>query len=144
MGIVNRTLDSSQQKDTLQFSQAADIVTGITLQCIQVPSNSTLLAITVAASGLSGTPTYGFGIGRFIVGSGYTFITGGATTITARAFGTSGSVGATLATSGSTLLNLISGDVLTLVSAGSNAAVKQLNVAFVVQNLQDIKTAFGM
>lgn len=144
MAIVNRDLDASQQKEALQFNQVADVATGVTMQCVQVPYPASLLGIQLAASGLSGTPTYSFGIGRFIVGSGYTFITGGATTITARAMGTSGPVAASLASAGSSLLALQAGDVLTLVSGGANAAVKQLNVAFVVQALQDIKSYFSL
>lgn len=144
MAIVNRDLDASQQKEVLSFNQVADIATGVTVQAVQVAYPASLLGIQVAASGVSGTPTYSFGIGRFIVGSGYTFITGGATTITARNMGASGPVAASLASAGSSLLQLQAGDVLTLVSGGSNSAVKQLSVAFVIQALQDIKSYFSL
>lgn len=144
MAIINRDLDASQQKDVLQFAAPGGVATGVTLQCVAVPYPATLQAIQVSAVGISGSPTYGFGIGRFIAGAGYTFIVGGATTITARAVGTSGPVAASLAASGSTLLSLQSGDVLCLLSAGANSAVAQLNVSFVVQALQDYKTMFGV
>lgn len=144
MAIVNRDLDSSEQKKVLSVGYANDIATGVTLMCVQVPYPAELKAIQLAVTGLSGTPTYAFGVGRFIAGSGYTFMSGGATTMTGRAFGTSGAVAGSLASSGSSLLQLLAGDVLTLVTGGSNAAVKQLQVSFVVQALQDIKSNFGV
>jgi hypothetical protein len=143
MAVVNRTFDASEQKRPLSFSYAA-VATGLTLQSVLVPYASTLNAVRVAAVGISGTPTLDMRVWRFIVGTGVTTIAGGATTLTMQAVGTSGVQAMVLAASGSTLLNLQAGDVITMTSGGANSAVAQLSGAVVIQALQDIRTTFGV
>lgn len=141
MGVVNRTLDVSLQQNDLQASYGA-VVTGATLQLCMIPAPCTLKQVKVAAAGLSGAPTYDLRVLRFIVGTGVTTIAGGATTLTATAVGTSGIQSMSLAAAGSSFLNLIAGDVLTLTSGGANTAVVDLSVAVVLQNTQDIVSWF--
>ena len=109
-----------------------------------IPYPATLDGVRVAAAGISGTPTYDLRVLRFIAGAGVTTIAGGATTLTGVAVGTSGIQSMVLASSGSTLLNLLAGDMITLTSGGANSAVTGLNVSVVVKALQDIKTSFGI
>ncbi len=141
MAIVNRTLDPSQQQSEILSSYLA-VATGITMLVAMVPYPATLKQIKVAAQGLSGTPTYDLRVFRFIVGTGVTTIAGGATTLTPLTMGTSGIASMVLAAAGSSFLNLQAGDVLTLTSAGSNAAVTALSVDVIIQATQDIVSWF--
>lgn len=142
MALVNRDKDVSEQREVIH-AQLGAVATGITLGCAIVPYSCELQAIRSSAIGLSGTPTAAFTIGRFIAGSGMTNITGGATTLTHTAVGTSGVQSWSLAASGSSLVQLQSGDVLTLTSAGTNAAVANLAVSFVLKALTDIKNQYN-
>lgn len=143
MAITNRSLDPSEQIRSLPFSYGL-VATGSTLQACVVPFASTLRAVRVAAVGLSGAPTIDMRVWRFIPGAGATAIAGGATTLAAQAVGTSGVQAMVLAAQGSTLLNLVAGDVITLTSGGANAAAAQLSGAVVIQAVQDIRTTFGV
>lgn len=143
MAIVNRSLDPSEQRKVFEAAYGA-VATGVTVFVCAVPFNSTLDGIRVAAAGLSGSPTYAMTVQRFITGAGLTAITGGATTLTAVAFGTSGIQSMVMAASGSTLLNLLAGDVIALTSGAANTAVTNLSVSAVIKAVQDIKTSFGI
>lgn len=143
MGITNRAKDVSEQRDSIQGEFLA-VATGITLLVAQIPYNSTLDAVKVSAQGLSGAPTYDLRVWRFIVGTGVTTIAGGATTVTPSTMGTSGPTSMVLAATGSTLLQLLANDVITLTSGVANAAVTALAVSVVIKAVQDIKTTFGV
>lgn len=143
MAITNRALDASEQRQVFQADFALT-GTGATLLIAQVPFNSTLEAVRIAAQGLSGSPTYDLRVWRFITGTGVTSIAGGATTLTGVAMGTSGIQSMVLAASGNTLLNLLANDVITLTSGAANTAVTGLAVSLVVKAVQDIKTSFGV
>lgn len=142
MAIVNRDLDSSEQRKTLQCEFGVT-GTGLTLLCVQIPVAAELQAVRAAAVGLSGAPTIAFTIGRFIAGTGFTSLTGGATLLTLTAFGTSGIQTMAVNASGSSLTALQAGDVLQLTTAGTNAAVAALSVAFVIKELVDIKNQYN-
>jgi hypothetical protein len=142
MAITNRALDASEQRRAFQSSFAAT-ATGATLLALHVPFNSTLEAVKLCAQGLSGSPTYDLRVWRFIVGTGVTTIAGGATTSTPLTMGTSGPHSMALAASGSSFLNLLANDVITLTSGATNAAVTGLSVAIVIKAIQDIKTVHG-
>jgi hypothetical protein len=76
---------------------------------------------------------------RFVVGTGAaTFAVGGA--LTHSAFGTSGIQAYSLPAAGSSLLDCQTGDVIRVLTAGSNAALTDLMVEIVVKNVADIKT----
>lgn len=143
MGLINRDKDVSEQRETTTMF-CGPVANGLTLPLAIVPYSCELQAIRSAAIGLSGAPTAAFVIGREIVGSGYTNISGGATTLTHVAVGTSGIQSWVLAASGNSLVQLQAGDVLTVVSGGgAGAAVGQLNVTFVCKALTDIKNQFN-
>lgn len=147
MAIVNRTLDASEQRRSFTASftgSSTSLVLGNTLMLGVVPYNSVLSAITVAAIGLSGSPTMDLRVNRFIVGTGVTTIAGGATTLTLTAWGTSGVQAMVLAASGSSFLNLLANDVLVLTQAGANTATTSQCVTYVLQATQDIKTQLGV
>ncbi len=142
MAICNRDLDSSEQKSTLAANYGV-VATSLTVPVGVVPFPSTIVAARLAATGISNTPTISLRINRFIVGSGSTQYTGGFTTLTMVASGTSGIQTAVIAAAGSTALQLQAGDEIVAVSAGSNAACTNLAVSVVIQATQDIKSFYG-
>jgi hypothetical protein len=109
-----------------------------------MPSAGTLEGVRMAAAGISGSPVAQVAVIRFIAGAGLTSIGGVATTLALQTVGTSGLQSAVLAASGSTLLNLLAGDVIAVGLTGTNSAVATLAVAAVVKQTQDIKTSFGI
>lgn len=143
MAIVNRDLDASEQRRSLTQNYGA-VATGATVHVAFVPTAGTLEAVKVAVAGLSGSPTYDLRVLRFIAGAGVTSIAGAATTLTGVAVGTSGVQSMVLAASGSSFLNLMAGDVLTLTAGAANTNVLQLSCGVVVKAIQDIKTQFGV
>lgn len=143
MAIVNRDLDVSQQREALPFTYQ-NTATGLTLQAVIVPYASTLNAVGLAPVGLSGTPAVDLRVWRFIVGTGVTTIAGGATTLTLTAVGTSGVNMMVLAASGSSFLNLLAKDIITLTTSGSNAALAQLGGEVVITAIQDIRSTLGV
>ncbi len=136
-------MDATEQKRTFVASFSA-VATGITLPVLNVPFNSTLSGIRVTGAGFSGTPTYDFKVQRFIAGTGLTVISGGSTTLTGAAYGTSGMNSVVLAAAGSSLLTLLANDVITCTSGAAASAVTALNVSVVIQAVADIKTTFGL
>lgn len=140
MGIINRTLDASEKKEAIA-QRIGPTVTGVAYPIYTAAYPSTISDARAVALGLSGTPTSTLGIQRFIAGTGATTITvGGA--LTAVAFGTSGLQRFSLPATGSTLLNLQAGDVLTVTTGGTNAALVNLQVTVVTEAIQDIKSYF--
>lgn len=139
MGIVNRTLDASQQKDALTFSIPA--AGASTHNFFMVPRPMQLELLKVAGAGLSGAPTVQLQVTRFIAGAGVTTQTIGAA-LTVTAFGTSGMQGASLPAAGSTLLNLATGDILNVIVA--SGGIGNLLLSPVLKNLQDLRTSWGI
>lgn len=142
MGLINRDKSMSEQHEVIH--EALPVLgTGITQDIFIAPSALQIKQINCSVQGISGSPTWQFKMDRFIVGTGLTTIATFATILTMAAVGTSGVQQAVLATAGSTLLTMQANDVLTVVTAGSNAATSPGVVSVVVQQLQDIKTFFG-
>jgi hypothetical protein len=143
MAICNRDLDSSQQQ-VAQNTNLALTGTGVVVPVAFIDSPCVLKAVKVAATGLSSAPTLALKIARFIVGAGNTVITGGATTLTTQAVGTSGPQSMVLAAAGNTLLTLQAGDQLTLTTGAANAAADSYAVSVVLQYTQDIRSHYGV
>ncbi len=153
MGVANRTLDASEQKRVHQLAfpclgASAIVNTGQTV-AILVPYAGTLAAAQAYVGGISGALQVQVNVDRFIAGTGFTtIIAGKGTSNLVNAYGTSGlglkGANLFLEAAGSTLLNLIAGDVIQFGTLGSNAAATQLTVAAVIIPIQDIKTQFGI
>jgi hypothetical protein len=139
--IVNRDLDSSEQKKTLP-AQVRGTVTGTSHVLAIVPFASQCLGAFEAAVGLSGSPTHRIDVLRFIAGTGVTVITGLFNVTPVTAVGTSGVFGMSLIGGSSFLLQ--ANDVLFLTPGGTNAAVVSTNIDIVIQGLQDIKQTHGL
>ncbi len=143
MGIINRDLDLTERNRYFSRRIGA-VATGVTLNVGVIGFVGDLKALSVSIEGISGAPTYDFRISRFIATAGYTAISAGATTLTPSVYGTSGLQNFTLASPGSTLLGFTTGDQLMLISGGTNSAVAELTVAYVVQATSDYKTSLGV
>lgn len=141
MAVVNRDLDASEQKLVLN-APIGLLGTAATFALALVPYPATLKAVQVAANGLSGSPFWNIEVHRFIAGSGFTAISPGGT-LTVAAMGTSGVQGVSLVASGSSLLNLITNDVIAVRTGAANTAVLNGVVSVAVQALQDVKAVYG-
>ncbi len=145
MAVTNRALDTSEQKRAFSSSvgkKSAPNVTSSTCMIGVVPFRSELRNLTVAGFGLSGAPTAELRIQRFIPGAGGTLIAPGIS-LTVPEMGVSGPVSASLPASGSTLLNLLAGDMLVLLTGTANTSSDTMVVGYVLKALEDIKADFG-
>lgn len=136
MAIVNRSLDTSEQKYAAEMHMNGS-VTGESDVVSHFPYPVSLSAAKAIAVGLSGAPTCQLQIARFVTGAGDTLIPL-SSALTLVAVGTSGPQSFSVT---STAL-LQAGDRLVVTHAGTNAAVRQLNVCAVVQVLQDVRSFF--
>ena len=138
MGIINRTMDASEQKE-LVTKTITSTTTGKDYVLYRAPRSVILSDAKAVVVGMSGAPTSTLKLQRFVVGAGLTTISvSGALTHTA--IGTSGVQTFSLPAAGSSLLAMQAGDFLVCTSGASNAAVEQLMVDLVVYAVQDIKT----
>ena len=142
MAIVNRDLDVSQQSYGMNAVYGT-VNTGVTLAVGIVQSAGQITDLGCAVFGASGSPSYAFHIQRFIVGTGITVITGGATTLTMANNGTSGITEFPLISASSTLMAVLPYDLLCVTSGAANTAVTGLALSVVIKNTQDIVTKFG-
>lgn len=136
MGIVNRTLDLSEQQESLKLN-ARTVINTLEVPVAVVERACVIQKLRTSCVGISGAPTGLLRVNRF---GGASFTVG--LTFLIPAMGTSGAMaGLSLPAAGSTTLNLQSGDVLTvLFGGGATAAADNIVVDVVVQNIQDIKT----
>lgn len=139
MGIINRTMDGSEQKEMIECAldnpvNAQDNIVGI------VSRSLTITDAKVSLLGISGAPNVWLKALRFIAGTGGSSFAIGSTFVVS-AFGTSGYQSYSLPAAGSTLLNLQKGDMLVAVTGGgAGAACTSMMIELVVQNIADIKT----
>lgn len=145
MALVNRDKDGSEQRDIWNYNSNAVIGVSVALNLFVAPCASQLLAIQVAAYGLSSTPTLNFNIQRFVVGAGVTTLATGFTALAVgAAYGTSGALAViTPLTAGSTLVQLQKGDVVQCITSTANSAASY-TMDVVTQTLQDIKQTYGV
>ncbi len=137
MGIINRTLDSSEQKQLVEVL-IDDTITGRVYPVYTAPRAQTLTDARNICLGLSAAPTMSLFLNRFVVGTGgISAALGGALTVAA--FGTSGAQQYSLPASGSSLLALQSGDWISVKAGGAGAAVTDNMLELVVQNVSDVK-----
>jgi hypothetical protein len=144
MAIVNRDKDVSEQRYV--FTQNTNAVVGVSALIYLgiAPCASQLLQIATNAFGLSGSPTVGAQIQRFVVGSGLTTIPlNGSSLLTITAMSTSGMQTQVLPSTSSTLMQLQKGDEIQLVTSTANTA-GTYTTACVVQILQDVKQDYGV
>lgn len=141
MAIVNRDLDASQQKEMVQVNLGA-VATGATRFCAIIPYPCTLQSVRNSAAGVSNAMQVAFEVIR---GSGSSGIPIGISNMVLQNRSTSGVVGFSgLAATGSTLLNLLAGDVIQVVTSVSNGNATDLLLEFVLKKSQDIVSYNGI
>lgn len=162
MAILNRDLDSSQQKDVIHWTfnsgfGSTTIGTGFTLALTgPIPYPYTLQSINALALGLaggagtSGAPQLSFNIMRVIPGGGVTMIAVSISSMViqngasfATAYGYSGTLFggySGLAATGSTLLLGLPGDIISATTAVANTACQMLTLSMVLKKVQDTVT----
>lgn len=140
MAIVNRELDSSEQKRTVNCA-VSNTSTGITYPLYVVPAAGQLISAVQTVNGLSGAPAHSIWLHRFIAGTGFTSIVLGST-IASTAYGTSGAQTFSVSAAGASNL-LLAGDQITLYTQGANTAALSVVVGLCIQSLQDIRTSYG-
>ena len=139
MGIVNRTMDATEQKEALVISHS-NVVNQHDLVAKVIERPCVISDMKVAMLGVSGSPNVLLKALRFVAGTGgSSFLIGSTFAVTT--FATSGYLSYSLPASGSTLLNLQKGDVLVVVQGGgTGAASTATTIEIVLQNTQDIKS----
>lgn len=138
MGIINRTLDASQQQESKSVNFKTVVNTNeFPLAIIERPC--TIQQVQSTCFGISGAPTGMLRVSRDV---GTTFNVG--LTFLIPAVGVSGAMGGlSLPATGDTRLNLIAGDVVSVIfGGGTGAAADHISVDLVLKNLQDIQTWF--
>lgn len=144
MALVNRDKDASEQRYVFGYNSQVTVGVSGLIQLGIAPCASQLVAIASAAFGLSGSPILGVQVQRFIVGSGLTTIpVNSSSLLTIVAFSTSGIQTHSLSASGNSLVQLLRGDCVQLVSSTANTAA-QYEVECVIQILQDVKSDYGV
>lgn len=136
MGIVNRTQDSSEQQEAYKANHKT-VVNGNEFPIAIIERPQTIMQVQSSAFGISGAPT---GMLRVVRDVGTTFNVG--LTFLVPAVGVSGAMGGlSLPASGDTRLNLVAGDVVSIIyGGGTGAAADHISVDLVVKNIQDIKS----
>lgn len=145
MALVNRDCDVSQQKDVLDWQSVGSVATGTTLFLGVVPYPCALQSLSAAAHGVSNAMQVTFNVERFIVGAGVTVIPIGVSNLVLQNYSVSGILGFSgLAAQGSTLLNMLYGDVLTATTSGTNGNALDILLDLVLKKTQDIVSHNGV
>lgn len=144
MAIVNREKDASEQKEWIGAVTGNNIQGGTALSTGSsvlisgpMPYPFVVDSGRVYGIGLSSTPQIRLILDRFA--GGQTRIVLSISNMVVPAYGTSGSFGLSgLAPAGSTLLNGLPGDVLSIDVVGANTAFTALSIQVAVKKTQDI------
>lgn len=154
MAIINRSLDSSEQKQTFVFFNprfndttgvSNTVITGVTCVFAMVPfAGGVLESVRYLAQGVSNSMQVQPLILRNTSG-GVTLINPSISNMVLQNLSVSGIVGYSgLAATGSTLLQLQVGDGLAFATSVANASAQQLVLEFVVKKTADITQTFGI
>ncbi len=135
MPIINRSCDDSQQKDVAHV-QLGSVATGVTRHAVIVPYACVLDSLRYTAQGVSNAMQLAVEVIR---GAGSSGIPIGISNIVLQNRSTSGVVSVSiLPAAGSTLRQLVAGDVLQVISSVANGNATDLALEFVLEKVQDI------
>lgn len=144
MALVNRDKDATEQRYVFTYNAPTVVGVSLLIHLGIAPCAGQILQVATNAFGLSGSPILGVQIQRFVVGSGLTTIpVNGSSLLTITALSTSGMQTQVLPAAGSTLVQVLKGDDIQLITSGANTAANYVCEA-VVQILQDIKSDYGV
>lgn len=153
MAIVGRDLDVSERKVAFQWTSSSNNVgqsigglnreyIGVStlINMFMVPFSGTVIGGQIASFGNSGTPVLTFNVNRFTAGlTSWAFASMGLTV-----YGTSGSQGLSgMLAAGNTLLNVVTGDLIQIVTSGANAGADSLFIELIIKKTQDIVAYAG-
>jgi hypothetical protein len=124
-------------------AQIQSAIGGVTYVVGQVPYPAQLISAWTSGRNTSNTPHVSLWVHRFTPGSGFTSIVMGST-VALPEFGTSGGVTFNVAAAGVTYALQAGDQLVAYVQPAATSTVSQLSVSFVVEALQDIKTAYGI
>ena len=144
MGVINRTLDQSVQKQPLQF-QVDTISNGQTGIIAYISTYGQIKACQLACAYQAASPVLTFNVLRFIPGTGYTAIPLGSS-FTMASLGTSGVgvVGGVSLPGGASVMMLAPNDQISyLAGGGTTVGIFGLSGSFIFQPAQDIETYLG-
>lgn len=144
MGIVNRSLDASEQKDLYcqVFAGTSGVIaSGTTLIVGPIASAGTIDRVAVTCQGASVSPTSSIQVLRFIPGAGATTISALGSSFVLPAMGVSGYLSVSLVAAGSTLLSVLPGDCIQMILGVNSAVCPAIDV--VVKKTQEIVSRFG-
>ena len=146
MAIVNRDKNVTEQIENFpaRLTTAGSSI-AVTYHVAQAPFPGTLRYVEVAANAISNAPVLSVSVKRNTSG-GVTTIPYVGTTLAVVAYGISYPYqGFSLAAPGSTLLNLLAGDVVVVVQEiGATMAVTDAVISVGIQATQDYKEHFGI
>lgn len=140
MAVINRTNDVSEQKISFEQVFGPSIISGATLQIGPIPYPGTLSQVVATCVAGAATSSSSVEIARFIPGSGFTVITGLGASFVFSVYGTSGYTSVSLTAQGSTLLNLLAGD---MIQCRLNNGANFPQITVVMRKTQDAVTFFG-
>lgn len=141
MAIVNRDLDSSEQKYVVNVNLGA-VATGVTRFLWASPTSAALESVRYLAAGVSNAMQVA--IEKVPSGAGASGIAMGISNLVLQNTSTSGIPGFSgLAAPGSTLLNLSQGDRIVATSSVANGNATELFIQLVVKKTQDIVALWG-
>ena len=144
MAIANRDLDVSEQNLPLQALIPATAVGASTIVPLAlIPYPGAIKAFSLASTGVSGAVVGSLAINRFVAGAGLTAIIVAGASLALVNVGTSGAQNFTIPAASSTLVQVLRGDVVSLVLVGGNNVLAS-QACLVVQALQDIKSPLGL
>lgn len=148
MAIENRDCGLGNQRDiyssNVGLGVSGAIVAGSTFLINPIiPYPAQLEALQVAALGVSGSPAWTASILRFTA-TGLTTMPLGLSSLLVQSFGVSGAQGYSLFAVGSSQVQMLQGDLISIETSGSNSGVDNAIVTLVVQKLQDRVSAFGL
>lgn len=155
MSLHNMGKGGSEQREAYSFEFGNDWFTvGQTAAVLFVPYPCLFDAVGLVATGITGVPAINIFNARFIPGFGATSYAIG-TSFLIPAFGTSGTVygsgvtfgitgGISFPIAGSSLLQLMPGDILSLVVSGASAGVYAMSGYVCLRPQQDTKSHLGL
>lgn len=144
MAICNRDFDVSEQNVVSNARIPTTAVGASTLVSLHhVAYPGAIKAFALASQGVSGAVVGSLAINRFVAGAGLTAIIVAGASLALVNVGTSGPQNFTIPAVSSTLVQVLKGDVISLVLVGGNN-ILEAQACLVVQALQDIKQPLGL
>lgn len=144
MAICNRDLDVSEKNRQLTATVPVTAIGASSLiPLVYVEAPGVIRAFSLASYGVSGAVVGSLAINRFVTGAGLTAIIVAGASQALVNVGTSGPQSFTIPAASSTLVQVLNGDIISLVLVSGNN-ILQSQAALVVQSLADIQAPLSV